>query len=195
MCIRDSDYSTLDLISYLANQRQAARLMLIGTYRTVDVIVSGHPLKAVKRELLAKQQCEELPIEYLTKEAIARYLAVRFPDNRFPAELAGLIYVRTEGNPLFMVNAVDYLVAEGLISESEESWRLVVKIENVEVKVPDGIKQLIEKQVDHLDANQQRMLEAASVAGAEFSTLALEAALGEDRTLVEARCDQLARQR
>jgi DNA-binding winged helix-turn-helix (wHTH) protein/tetratricopeptide (TPR) repeat protein len=190
-----SDYSTIDLISYLANQRHAARLMLIGTYRTVDVILSGHPLKAIKRELLAKQQCEELPLEYLSKEAIARYLAVRFPGNRFPADLARLIHERTEGNPLFMVNAVDYLVAEGLISESEKSWHLVVKIENVEVTVPDSIKQMIEKQVDHLDANQQRMLEAASAAGAEFSTLAVVAALGEDRATVEARCDELARQR
>jgi len=190
-----SDYSTLDLISYLANQRQAARLMLIGTYRPVDVIVSAHPLKAVKRALLAKQQCEELPLEYLSKEAIARYLAVRFRGNRFPADLARLIHERTEGNPLFMVNAVDYLVAEGLISESEESWQLVVKIENVEVKVPDSIKQMIEKQVDHLDANQQRMLEAASAAGAEFSALAVAAALGDNRTAVEERCDELARQR
>ena len=190
-----SDYSTLDLISYLANQRQAARLMLIGTYRPVDVIVSAHPLKAVKRALLAKQQCEELPLEYLSKQAIARYLAVRFRGNRFPADLARLIHERTEGNPLFMVNAVDYLVAEGLISESEESWQLVVKIENVEVKVPDSIKQMIEKQVDHLDANQQRMLEAASAAGAEFSALAVAAALGDNRTAVEERCDELARQR
>src|SRR5262249_8683282 len=42
---------------------------------------------------------------------------------------------------------------------------------------------------------QQRMLEAASVAGTEFSTLALAAGLGEDRATVEARCDQLVRQR
>ncbi|OLE73710.1 MAG: hypothetical protein AUG12_04155 [Acidobacteria bacterium 13_1_20CM_2_57_8] len=65
-----SDYSTLDLISYLARQRQAAPLMLIGTYRTAELILSGHPLKAVKRELLAKQQCEELPLEYLSEEAV-----------------------------------------------------------------------------------------------------------------------------
>src|SRR5262249_18408231 len=190
-----SDYSTIDLISYLANQRHAARLMLIGTYRTVDVIVSGHPLKAVKQELLAKQQCEELPLEYLSKEAVVRYLGIRFPDNGFPPDLAGLIHERTEGNPLFMVNAVDYLVAEGLVGESEQSWQLVGEIENVEVNVPDSIKQMIEKQVDHLDAGQQRMLEAASAAGAEFSTLAVVAALGQDRALVEAQCDELARQR
>ncbi len=170
-----SDYSTLDLISYLARQRQAAQLIVIGTYRPVELIVSGHPLKAVKRELLAKQQCEELPLEYLSEEAVARYLSVRFPTNRLPIKLAGLIHERTEGNPLFMVNAVDYLVAAGLIVEYETGWELGVEIEKVEVGVPDSIKQMIEKQVEHLDANDQRTLEAAGVAGAEFSTLAVAA--------------------
>ena len=73
------------------------------------------------------------------------------------------------------------------------SW--LSEIENVEVGVPDSIKQMIEKQVDHLDADEQRTLEAASVAGAEFSTLAVAAGLEEDRSAVEARCDELARQR
>jgi predicted ATPase/DNA-binding winged helix-turn-helix (wHTH) protein len=190
-----SDYSTLDLISYLARQRQAAKLMLIGTYRTVELIVSGHPLKAVKRELLAKQQCEELRLEYLTEEAVAEYLSVRFPANRFPPQLAALIHERTEGNPLFMVNVVDYLVAEGLIGKREENSELLVAIENVEVGVPDSIRHMIEKQIDHLNAEEQRTLETASVAGAEFSVLAVVAGLGVERATVELRCDGLARQR
>jgi predicted ATPase/DNA-binding winged helix-turn-helix (wHTH) protein len=189
-----SDYSTLDLISYLARQRQPAHLMLIGTYRAVELIVSGHPLKAVKQELLAKQQCEELPLEYLNEEAVGKYLAIRFPGNRFPAGLARLIHERTEGNPLFMVNAVDFLATEGLIVEHEQGSGLVVEIEKVEVGVPDSIKQMIEKQLDHLNADKRRTLEAASAAGAEFSMAAVAAGLGEDRTVVEARCDELARQ-
>jgi DNA-binding winged helix-turn-helix (wHTH) protein len=189
-----SDYSTLDLISYLARQRKAVQVMLIGTYRTAELIVSGHPLRAVKQELQAKQQCEELPLEYLSENAIAKYLSVRFPANRFPAKLSGLIHERTEGNPLFMVNAVDYLVAAGLIVEYEESWELGVEIEKVEVGVPDSIKQMIERQFDRLAANEQSTLEAASVAGAEFSTLAVAVGLGEDRSQVEARCDELASQ-
>src|SRR5262249_40758436 len=55
--------------------------------------------------------------------------------------------------------------------------------------------QMIEKQVDHLDATHQRTLEAASVAGSEFSSLAVAAGLGEDRAAVEARCEELARRR
>jgi len=190
-----SDYSTLDLISYIANQRHPAHLMLIGTYRTVELIVSGHPLNAVKQELLAKQQCEEMPLAYLGEGAIAKYLSVRFPRNRFPDGLAGLIHQRTEGNPLFMVNAVDYLLTERLIVRSEDAWELVAGIEQVEVGVPDSVKQMIDKQIDHLDEEAQRILEAASLVGAEFSTLAVVAALEMDRTVVETRCEQLARQR
>src|SRR5262249_1279386 len=190
-----SDYSTLDLISYLARQRQAAQLMLIGTYRSVELIARGHPLKAVKQELLAKHQCKQLPLYNHGEEAIGKYFSLRFPIHRFPAELAGLIHERTEGNPLFMVNAVDYLAAQRLIVEHQGYWELVQEIERVEVDVPDSIKRMIEKQVDHLGAEQQRTLETASVAGAEFPALAVAAGLGEDQAAVEARCDQLVRQR
>ena len=94
-----SDYSTLDLISYLARQRQAAQLMLIGTYRTVELIVSGHPLKAVKQELLAKQQCEELPLEYLSEEAVAKYLSVRFPSQSISSGACGVDPRTNRGKP------------------------------------------------------------------------------------------------
>jgi predicted ATPase len=53
-----SDYSTLDLIAYVARRREPTPLLLIATYRPVEVILSGHPLKAVKHELEAHQLCE-----------------------------------------------------------------------------------------------------------------------------------------
>ena len=190
-----SDYSTLDLISYLATQRRPAHLMVIGTYRDIELNVSGHPLKAVKQQLLAKQLCKEMPLEYLNVAATRDYLMVRFPSNRFPARLAELIHSRTDGNPLFMVNAVDYLLEAGLIVQSAGRWNLSVDIDNVEVGVPDNIRQMIERQIDNLGPDKQRTLEAASVAGVEFSTLALVAGLEEDPTEVEDRCVELARNR
>jgi DNA-binding winged helix-turn-helix (wHTH) protein/tetratricopeptide (TPR) repeat protein len=189
-----SDYSTLDLISYLANQRASAHLMLIGTFRNVELIVNRHPLKAVKQELLAKHQCEELPLEYLNEESVSKYLSSRFPEHQFPERLAQLIHERTDGNPLFMVNAVNYVLETGLIVEREGLWQFVAGAENIEVGVPDNIKQMIEKQVEHLSAEHQSTLAAASVAGAEFSTFALAGALAEELDEVEARCEELARQ-
>lgn len=188
-----SDYSTLDLISYLANQRQAAPLMLIGTYRTVELIVSGHPLKTVKQELLAKQHCEELPLEYLSEDAVAEYLSVRFPTNRFPPDLARLIHERTEGNPLFMVNVLNYLLSEGKIIKTAEHWQLNARLEELEVGVPENIREMIEKQIARLTPEDQQVLEAASISGMNCSALAVASALGEDVVEVEARCEELAR--
>ena len=190
-----SDYSTLDLISFLAKQRQSAHLLVIGTYRTAELIASGHPLNAIKQDLLAQQQCGELPLDYLSEATVAEYLAARFSANRFPSGLASLIHKRTEGNPLFMVQAVNHLITEGLIAESEEGWELRVNIEEVEVGVPDSIKQMIENQLDHLDMEQQQILKAASVAGTEFSSEAVAAGLGQDRAAVERGCSELVRRR
>jgi predicted ATPase/DNA-binding winged helix-turn-helix (wHTH) protein len=190
-----SDYSTLDLISYLAKQVQPAHLLLIGTFRTAELIFSGHPLKGVKQELLAKGQCVELPLEYLGERAVAQYLSVRFPGSTFPMELSELVHKRTEGNPLFMVNAADYLEEQQLIVKEDQAWKLTAEIRNVDLGVPDSIRQMIENQLDHLDPSQQRTLEAASVAGAEFLTAAVAFALQEEGIAVEARCDQLARDR
>lgn len=188
-----SDYSTLDLISYLANQRQPARLMLIGTYRTVELIVSGHPLKEVKQELLAKQQCAELPLGYLSEDAVAQYLSFRFPTNRFPSELARLIHERTEGHPLFVVNVLNYLLAEQLIFETAEHWILNTKLEELEVGVPENIREMIGKQIARLNVEDQQILEAASISGMNFSALAVASALGQDLVEVERRCEELAR--
>jgi predicted ATPase len=105
-----SDYSTLDLVAYLARRQDPARLMVIGTYRPVDVIVGEHPLKGVKRELQAHGLCHELPLEYLDEDAVAQYLQTKFPRHQFPNRLQQSIFGRTEGNPLFLVNLVEYLI-------------------------------------------------------------------------------------
>ena len=190
-----SDFSTLDLISYVARRQCAAHLMLIGTYRPAELIANRHPLKAVKQELVAQRQCEELALEYLSEETVGHHLAVRFPGHRFPSDLATLIHERTGGNPLFMVNTIDHLLDERLIEAREEGWELTAAIDTVKLGVPDSVRQLIDTQVDRLDPRDQRILEAASVAGTEFSAVAVSAALGDDLELVESRCEELSRRR
>lgn len=189
-----SDHSTIGLISALARRREPARLMLIGTYRPAEIVLSGHPLKAMKQELDLHHRSEELAVEFLTDSAIGQYLEKRFPQNEFTGELATLIHGRTEGNPLFMGHVVDYLQGEGLIADFDGKWRLNVELENIKVEVPETIQQVIEKQMSQLSAEQQRTLEAASVAGVEFPALSVAACLEKDLIQTEETCDELARQ-
>jgi tetratricopeptide (TPR) repeat protein len=188
-----SDYSTLDLVSYLARRRKPARLLLVATYRPVEVALSEHPLKGVKQELQAQRQCEELPLAYLSEEAVGQYLAARYPQRQFPAELTALLHERTEGNPFFLVNAVDYLQAEGLIVELDGEWLLTVALAELEVGVPESIRQMIEKQIERLDREQQRVLEVASVAGVEFPAAAIAAGLEQSLLHIEEQCEELER--
>lgn len=46
-----SDVSTLDLLAFLARRREPARLLVIGTYRPVEMVSPEHPLRAVTQEL------------------------------------------------------------------------------------------------------------------------------------------------
>jgi DNA-binding winged helix-turn-helix (wHTH) protein/predicted ATPase len=188
-----SDYSTLDLIGYLSRRRDPARLMVIGTYRPVDVILGEHPLKGVKRELQAHGLCQELPLEYLTEEAVAQFLAVKFPGHHFPRRLARLMHRRSEGNPLFMVHLAHYLVDERIIVESTEGWQLRGDAGDIESGIPDSIRQLIEKQIERLDPEERTVLEGASVVGMECSTVAIGAGLDRPTEWVEQHCEALVR--
>src|SRR5207247_2393843 len=113
--------------------------------------------------------------------------------HQFPPALARVIHQRTDGNPLFMVNVVDDLVTQGVIRASDGPWQLVGWLEGIAGEAPESLRQLIEKQLDRLTAEEQRVLEAASVAGAEFSAAAVAAGVEAAVGAVEERCESLAR--
>jgi predicted ATPase len=190
-----SDYATLDLVSYLARRTPRAQLLLIGAYRPVDVLVTEHPLQHVQQDLLVHGQCAELALAGLTEAEVSAYLAARWPSVSQPAiprhALAQMIYQRTEGNPLFMVNMVDDVVVQHGLEKRNGQW--VMARAGTGIAVPRTLRQFIEQQVARLSPEMQQVLEAASVAGIEFSTAAVAAALAEDIASVEKWCAELIR--
>jgi DNA-binding winged helix-turn-helix (wHTH) protein/tetratricopeptide (TPR) repeat protein len=186
------DYSTLDWISYWAQRRSPARLLLIGTYRTTEAMGNNHPLRTVKQELQSHNQCQELPLAFLSKDAIGELLMWRFPGHRLPTETAAWIHQRTEGNPLFVINLLDHLVACELIVPRDKCWTLKVTLAEAERDVPPTIQQIIEMQIERCSVHEQRLLQAASVVGVEFSVDAAAAALGKETDSIETQCRNLA---
>jgi predicted ATPase len=120
-------------------------------------------------------------LELLTEQDVVFYLAKRLGKEKSTVQIATAIHRRTEGNPLFMVNAVDYLLRLGSIMNPGR------------IEAPPTIRQMIIRNFERLDVNEQQVLEAASVAGAEFSAAAVAAALDQPLTEVEGCCVQLAR--
>jgi predicted ATPase len=191
-----SDYSTLDLVSTLAQRREPARLLVIGTYRPVNVLLSDHPLRVVKHELQLHGHCQELALELLTEMEVTAYLRTRLVGGvgRVPLQhLARLIHQHTDGNPLFMVSVVNDLMERGALVEHAGQWDLRVAPEALAVLTPANIRHMIEQQLERLSPEDQRMLEAASVAGVEFSAATVATGTGRRPKTVEEQCARLSR--
>jgi len=188
-----ADASTVDWLAAVAHRDVPARLLVIGTYRPSDLSLRGHPLRAVKQELVAKGQCEELWLPFLSAEDVRQYLTRRYPQHQFPSGLGTVIHRRTDGNPLFVVNMVEYLAAQGEIAEREGHWQLQTTVDEVGRGVPESLRQLIEKHVERLSEEQQQLLEVGSVVGVTFSAAAVAAVREVSVEQVEEWCEGLVK--
>jgi len=185
-----ADPSTLDLISALARRRGACKLLLLGSYRPVDVILLQSPLKALRQDLVMHKLCFEIGLERLTEPDVAGYLAAEFP-GEIPAGLAELVYRHSEGNPLFMSAIVSDLLKSGLLVQEEGAWRLTARLSQIVPSVPETLQQMLEIQVERLSETEQRVLKSASVVGRRFSAWAIAAMLDSGVTEAEDVCDSL----
>ncbi len=187
------DASTLDLISALARRRAPAKLLLLATYRPVEVILLQSPLKALKQDLVMHKLCSEIVLERLAEPDVARYLSRRFPDSPLPEGLAGLIHRHSEGNPLFMVAIVGDLVKSALLAGENGIWSLRAPLEELVPEVPETLQQMIEIQIERLSDDEQRVLKSASVAGRRFSAWAVAGMLRMGLGEAEEICQKFAR--
>src|SRR5262249_5673333 len=164
-----SDYATLDLLTYLARRPGPSRFLLLGTYRPVEVLLRGHPLKTVKQELVLHGQGVELPLELLTAAEVVQYLALRGAGGaELPPAIRGLaqlLYQRTDGHPLSLVTTVEHLLHRGVLRARGGAWEVQPEAAAALREVPASVRQMIEQQFDRLSPEEQQGLEAASVAG------------------------------
>lgn len=182
-----SDGATLDVLTWLARRVNTARLLVVGTYRPVEVLVRDHPLQRVKQELLLHGLCAELPLDLLSESAVASYAATRDIERVLPARLIPLLHAHTGGNPLFLVHAVERLLAEGT------GWASDAEMEAAVRQVPENVRGLIEQHVAQCSDLERQVLAAASVAGAEFAVATVAAAADLMDDSVEQCCARLAR--
>ena len=185
-----ADPSTLDLISALARRRGPCKLLLLGTYRPVDVILLQSSLKALRQDLVMHKLCFEITLERLTEPDVAGYLATEFP-GELPVGLAELVYRHSEGNPLFMTAIVSDLLKSGLLVKEEGAWRLTARLTQIVPGVPETLQQMLEIQAEHLSEAEQRVLKSASIAGRRFSAWAVAAMLDSSIAEAEDICESL----
>jgi predicted ATPase/DNA-binding winged helix-turn-helix (wHTH) protein len=189
-----TDPSTAELIAFLGSRREAAQLLIVGTYRPEET-PRGHPLARVTGQLIAHRQAASLALEGLGSGAIDAYLSKRYPGHAFPRELQRSLEQSTGGNPLFLTTLVDELEGQDLVRQQDGHWELATSLRDVAARRPDGVRRLIDGQIDRLGAVAQRIVEVAGMAGMTFAVGVVAHALEADADDVDAICESLADER
>jgi predicted ATPase len=188
-----ADDCTLNLISALARRRARAPLMLVATlgHRREN----NHDLAIrLMQDLAMRRLGTEIALAPLNRVAVNKLISRQLGQETVPAGLAGFVYQRSEGNPLFVIAVVDNLIALGILGRSGGSeWRQCEPFPETDAGVPDALAHMIELEIDRLSEEDQRLLEAASVLSVAFPAWAVAAALGQDAVDTEESCDALAR--
>jgi DNA-binding winged helix-turn-helix (wHTH) protein len=190
------DDSTADLISALARRRTPAKLMLLATCRPLEP--AGHSLRGLIPDLLVHRLCREIALTPLSEAEVEEYLVVQSPGGgppggRPPPGLSALVHRHSEGNPLFMVAALEHMAKRNLLTRVDGRWQLHRPLEQIEFEVPEDLRHMIEARLAPLSAQERSALELASIAGASFSSNMISAEAGIDSYSAEDLYEELSR--
>jgi predicted ATPase/DNA-binding winged helix-turn-helix (wHTH) protein len=188
-----SDVATVDVLSRIARRDRKAAMLVLATYRPINVGVGEHPVRAVHQDLQIHGRCTDLALDRLTRAEVEQYLALRFGSAELAKSLEGRVFARTAGQPLFVASLVDHLVAQQAVVEIDGEWRSGSEEAISHDSMPHDLREMITRQIDCLNADERGLLEVASGAGAEFSALLLAGALGRNVLDVEQLCEELSR--
>ncbi|TET96703.1 MAG: hypothetical protein E3J29_05270, partial [Dehalococcoidia bacterium] len=160
-----ADKPSLLLLQFLARELRGARLMILGTYRDVE-LRRQHPLSQTLGELAREGLSQRILLRGLSERDVARFIEITAGISP-PQALVDAVYRETEGNPFFVNEIVRLLVADGRLERPEEvkSWSITI---------PQGVREVVGRRLDHLSEQCNSVLTVASVIGREFGLDALE---------------------
>ncbi|MCH7735651.1 MAG: protein kinase, partial [Chloroflexi bacterium] len=156
-----SDQPTLSLLEFMARELSQSRLMLVCTYRDME-LNRRHPLTITLGDLSRERLYERVLLRGLSEHDVARFIEIA-AGIQPPPELSATVHRHTEGNPLFVTEVVRELVQSGDIAKKrgsdDSSWS---------VRIPEGVREVIGRRLDRLSERANEMLTTAAVVGRDF---------------------------
>lgn len=161
-----ADRPSLMLLLHLARRLRGSRLLIVGTYRDVE-LDRRHPLSEALAELRRGRLYERVLLRGLNESEVRALIEALTQEQLGENELARLINRETEGNPFFVEEVISHLVETGRLCRQHGLW--VGDIESItERGIPEGIRDVISRRLSRLSAECNRLLTEAAVLGPEF---------------------------
>jgi len=181
--LHDADAPTIEFLRAVLHFGAALPFLVVATFRSGEAVLADNGLAETSRAIPALPGGTTIDLNPLGSDDVANYLSER-RGIVWTDRLVGQVHRQSGGNPLFMVTVADTLELTGAIGAQDE----------IDGRVPDSLRGLLDAQLRTLDYRQREILVAAAAVGVEFSSLAVAAVTGAAVDAVEAVCEQLASQ-
>ena len=168
-----ADEPSLLLLQFLARSLGDARLLVIGTYRDVE-LGRHHPLSQMLGEISGAGQASRVSLHGLSDEEVGRYIEMT-AGSKPSAELVRTVHDQTEGNPFFLAEVVRLLAAEGTLADAATAT----------MAIPQGVRDVVGRRLDRLSPQANEALAAAAAIGRDFDAGVLTRVAGADSEAVE----------
>ncbi len=178
-----ADSGTLELIDNLLEWSRTSPIYIVTLAR--PELLDKHPDWAVGRRSFTSLFLEPLP------EAAMRQLLAGLAPGMGPKAVDAIV-ARAEGVPLYAVETVRMLVADGKLTPSDDG-RFQPTGDLADLAVPDTLTALIAARLDALEPVDRSLVLDAAVLGQAFPISALAAIGGTDIEVVEAHLRGLVR--
>jgi class 3 adenylate cyclase/tetratricopeptide (TPR) repeat protein len=172
-----ADDATLLLLQHIAQRLIEMPVLIVGTYRDVELDVA-RPLARALQELTRQRLAHDLALKRLLEAEVAAMLRA-LSGQEPPASLVEAVYRETEGNPFFVEEVFQHLAEEGKLFDAQGRWRADLRVG--ELEVPRGVRLVIGQRLERVCPECRGVLTTAAVIGRGFTFELLEA-LGEVQT-------------
>ncbi|MBI2763375.1 MAG: AAA family ATPase [Chloroflexi bacterium] len=177
-----ADPGLLDFIDHLLEWSREQPIYVL-TLARPELLERRQDWGAGRRNFLS------LGLEPLTETAMLELLDGLVPG--LPKSTAAAIVARADGMPLYAVETVRMLVADGRLRQEDGIYALVGDL--TELAVPETLTALIGARLDVLDPADRALLQEAAVLGQSFTLAGLAAVSGRDASDLEPRLAGLVR--
>ncbi|MGW3437794.1 ATP-binding protein [Streptomyces bacillaris] len=164
--LHSADPASLRLLEFAAQHTWFERLLLIGTYRDVEVEAHGHPLQQLILPLVSRASAT-LTLTGLGRDEVGALMAVT--TGREPApHLVDEVHRRTGGNPFF-------------VEQTARLWHSGSPVSTI----PPGVREAVRQRLSLLPGEVVSLLTSAALLGREFRRQVLAVVHGSPVPRVE----------
>lgn len=172
------DAETIELIGFVIRSRKTAPVLIVGTVRSEE-IPQHHPLVGLVDALGHDQAVTTVPLDRLDEATTATLAARLRAEEAIDPNLAARLWSETEGNPLFVIEAL----RAGISSDGNQAV------------LTQKMRAVLRARLGQLTDGARRLAEVAAVIGRPFSVGLMVSATGIDERELIDHVDELWRRR